>query len=397
MRAVSRLPNLTAAVLPAERQVMTLGRSMKAWSAEDCRYMERALELAEHGRYTAMPNPCVGCVIVRDDQVVASAWHHAAGEAHAEILALRKAGEAARGATLYVTLEPCCHTGRTPPCVPEILRSGVRRVVVAARDPNPKVAGMGAEQLRARRIEVDQGLLEERAAWQNRGFFTRMKTGRPLVRIKLAGSLDGRTALASGESAWISNAASRRDVQLWRARSGALITTADTVAADDPRLDVRLDVAPGDAVAAQPLRVVLDARLRTDPEAAIYSSGRTAVASLARASAKRMDAFARRGIELWRFNEKENMLSEVLERLAAMEVNEVQVEAGARLCGAMTERSLYDELLLYVAPCLLGDKSRPLMVLDSPARMDQRLNLDIREVLEIDGNIRVLLTPRADK
>lgn len=376
---------------------MTSGTVNEAWSAADRRYMEQAIHLAERGRYTAMPNPCVGCVIVKNNRVIASAWHRATGEPHAEVLALAEAGEAARGATLYVTLEPCCHSGRTPPCVPQLLEAGIARVVIATRDPNPAVDGGGIERLRTRRIDVHCGLLASRAAWQNRGFFMRMKQDRPLVRIKLASSLDGRTALASGESAWISNDAARNDVQLWRARSGALLTTADTVIADNPRLNVRLDKTPDGHAVRQPLRVILDSRLRTDPNAIIYSheDKKTIVATCVQDS-ERLSAFSNRGIKVWRFDDTRTILAETLKRLAGAEVNEVQVEAGARLCGAIVAQSLYDELLIYMAPCLLGDKSRPLMTLDSPERISGRLNLDTREVRELDGNIVVLLTPQTE-
>ena len=369
--------------------------------------MRTALELAETGRYTAMPNPCVGCVVVKDGEVVGEGFHRLAGEAHAEIEALRAAGEAARGATLYLSLEPCCHTGRTPPCVDALLKAGVKRVVAATPDPNPEVGGRGIQALRDAGVDASWGLSAAEAAWSNRGFFKRMTAGRPYVRIKMASSLDGRTALESGESQWISNEASRRDVQYWRARSGALLTTAATVEVDDPRLTVRLDGLDGPGgldglgfadVAERRLRVVVDSGLRTDPGARIYEPGARVVVAHTRKDKKGKGAeaaFAERGVELWRFEGGQVPLNELMKRLAEEEINEVQVEAGAEFGGALVGQSLYDELLVYLAPCLLGEASRPLLQIGRLDKMQGRLNLHLKEVKEIGDNLRVLLVPEA--
>lgn len=357
--------------------------------------MRRAIALAEGGRYTAMPNPCVGCVIVKDGRVVAEGFHRAAGEPHAEALALDAAGDAARGATVYVSLEPCCVEGRTPPCVDALLAAGVRRVVAATLDPNPKVNGRGMRALSDAGVETQSEVLPERAAWSNRGFFKRMKTGRPYVRIKLASSLDGRTALASGESQWISNEASRRDVQFWRARSGALLTTAKTVAADAPRLNVRLDATDlGIDAVRQPLRVVIDSGLRSDPKALVYApaDGRAVVAHAGGVEGGAA-AFQELGIRTWGFQGGQVPLDDVLKRLADEEINEVQVEAGPELCGALIAQCLYDELLVYMAPCVLGESGLPLLRVGPLDKMHQRWNLNLKEVKQIGDNLRMLFVP----
>ncbi len=246
----------------------------------DTEHMQRALRLAERGLYTTDPNPRVGCVIVRDGTVVGEGWHRRAGEPHAEILALRQAAERAAGATVYVTLEPCSHHGKTPPCADALADAGVARVVAAMQDPNPAVAGSGFEYLRSRGIDVESGLLEDAARALNPGFVSRMERGRPFVRVKLAMSMDGRTAMASGESRWISSEASRADVQRLRARSSVILTGIDTVLHDDPSLNVRLSAAQLgiDGEVRQPHRVVIDSRLRFPPNAKMLAlEGRTTV------------------------------------------------------------------------------------------------------------------------
>ncbi|MDE2136883.1 MAG: bifunctional diaminohydroxyphosphoribosylaminopyrimidine deaminase/5-amino-6-(5-phosphoribosylamino)uracil reductase RibD [Gammaproteobacteria bacterium] len=327
--------------------------------------MRHALSLAARGLETTDPNPRVGCVIVQGERVVGEGWHERAGEAHAEIAALRAAGGRAAGATVYVTLEPCSHHGRTPPCVDALIEAHVGRVVYAIADPNPQVDGRGAQRLREARVRVEAGLLAPQAAELNCGFLKRMRYGRPWVRVKLAMSLDGRTALANGASRWISGEAARADVQRWRARSSAVLTGVGTVLADDPRLDVR---PGGDATGRrQPLRVVLDSTLRTPPEATLFTvPGEVLIFSALPGADPRWEA---RGAALAEQGARVEMLPAeagrvplfmALERLGELQVNELQVEAGPVLTGALVQQSLVDELLVYVAPKLLGPTARPL-------------------------------------
>jgi diaminohydroxyphosphoribosylaminopyrimidine deaminase/5-amino-6-(5-phosphoribosylamino)uracil reductase len=360
------------------------------FSAVDLAMMARALQLAERGTYTTKPNPMVGCVIARGDTVVGEGWHVRAGEPHAEVFALREAGELARGATAYVTLEPCAHFGRTPPCADALVQAGITRVVAALRDPFNAVDGRGFTKLEAAGIEVGHGLCEAAARELNRGFLSRLERGRPWVRIKLAMSLDGRTALASGQSKWITSEEARADVQLWRARSGALLTGSGTVDADDPQLDARVP-EPDDFV--PPLRVVLDSRGRLDSHARVLlgAAGTLAVhaVDIVPKYADGIDALAvpRRGGGL--------DLRAVLAQLAQREVNEVQVEAGATLCGALLEAGLVDELLLYVAPVLLGERGRPLFGGLMIADMADRIGFRLLEAERVGPDLRLLLRPDA--
>ena len=363
-----------------------------AFSAVDHVHMARALQLAERARFSARPNPVVGCVIAHGPAVVGEGFHIRAGGPHAEVHALRMAGERARGATAYVTLEPCAHYGRTPPCALALIQAGVARVVCAVGDPFDQVAGGGFALLRQAGIVVEVGLMAAAARELNIGFFTRIEQGRPFVRIKLAASLDGRTAMADGSSRWITGAAARADVQHWRARAGAVLTGAGTVLADDPRLDVRLE--PGIEVATG-LRVVLDASLRSlamanvrrgstptlylhAPDAVLPDGdwGGTQFAAVARAADGRLD------------------LPAVLAELAGRGINEVHVEAGAQLCGAFVAAGLYDELLLYQAPTLLGDAARPLLAGLGIAQMDQQRRLQLCQALMVGGDLRLRLRPQ---
>jgi diaminohydroxyphosphoribosylaminopyrimidine deaminase/5-amino-6-(5-phosphoribosylamino)uracil reductase len=363
--------------------------------------MQRALELAARGLASTDPNPRVGCVIAHGTLMVAEGWHERAGEAHAEVVALRAAGAQAVGATVYVTLEPCSHQGRTPPCVEALVQARVARVVYAAADPNPRVNGRGAAALRGAGIAVEAGLLESQALELNCGFVKRMQQGRPWVRLKLAMSLDGRSALAGGASRWISGEAARQDVQQWRARSSAILTGIGTVLADDPRLDVR---APGDSSGhrgRQPLRVVLDGRLRTPPGARLLSAGGevlilTALAALQ--DARTLAPLSTRGarIESVPVVAGRLVLGAVLERLAELEVNEVQVEAGATLAGELVQQSLVDELLLYVAPKLLGDKARPLLELPEPAGLSAARAFTLIDTQPLGDDLRLRLRPRVE-
>jgi len=350
--------------------------------------MARALELAELGLYTTDPNPRVGCVLVRDGQVVGEGWHARAGEPHAEVMALRAAGGRARGAVAYVTLEPCCHTGRTPPCADALIAAGIARVVCAAVDPNPKVAGGGVKHLEAAGIGVTVGLLAERARALNIGFFSRFERGRPFIRLKLAMSLDARTAPAEGGRAWITDEASRADVQIWRARSSAILTGAGTVRVDDPRLDVRLDYGPW---VRQPLRLVLDTELRCAPDARIFHDGHALIFTASDAPERagmpvRTERVPRsaRGLDL----------EAVVGRLAMLEVNELLVECGPRLAGAFLEANLVDELILYVAPHFLGTEAPPLAALAGAQNVGHLARFEFRDQRLIDNDLRLVLTPK---
>lgn len=362
------------------------------FSAADHRCMARALVLAERGLETTQPNPRVGCVIVRDGQVLGEGWHERAGEAHAEVHALQAAGERARGATAYVSLEPCAHQGRTPPCSRALVRAGVARVVVAAPDPNPKVAGRGAAELEAAGIVVEAGLMAAESRELNRGFFSRMERGRPWLRLKLAMSLDGRTALASGESQWITGEAARADVQHWRARSSAILTGSGTVLADDPRLTLRLD----DGVGRPPLlRVVLDRRLVTPAGAHLLDGSVPTLLFHAAGAVPGHAGFER--VERVAVGEGPGGLDlqVVLAELARRGVNELQVEVGPTLGGRLFDAGLVDELLLYVAPLLLGEAARPLLALPPLQRMAGRWPLRLVEERRIGEDWRLLLRPAA--
>lgn len=356
---------------------------------DDHRCMARALRLARRGLYTADPNPRVGAVLVRAGEVVGEGWHRQAGCAHAEINALAAAGDRARGATLYVTLEPCCHHGRTGPCTSALIAAGVARVVAAMPDPNPRVAGRGAEALRAAGMAVEFGIGAAAAAALNPGFGQRMRTGRPFVRVKLAASLDGRTAMASGESQWITGPAARRDVQRLRGRSSAILTGIGTVRTDDPRLTVR-DPAI-DTGGRQPLRVVVDPRLETTPDAQLLTSpGRTLLATAA-AQAARAARLRAAGADIVQLPGKGGGvdLPALMSTLAREEVNEVLVEAGATLAGALLELDLVDELVLYLAPVLLGSGARALFWLPGLEHMAQKIPLAVSEVRAIGDDWRV--------
>jgi diaminohydroxyphosphoribosylaminopyrimidine deaminase/5-amino-6-(5-phosphoribosylamino)uracil reductase len=417
----------------------------------DRRAMARALELAERGAETTHPNPRVGCVIARGEQIIAEGWHERAGGPHAEVAALRalasgtgqpatagagagagpsaasKSGagdSAAAGATVYVTLEPCSHHGRTPPCVDALISARVGRVVFAIKDPNPQVAGRGAEALMRAGIEVSSGLMEAEAEEMNAGFFMRMRTGRPFVRVKVGMSLDGRTALANGASKWITGEAARNDVQHWRARSSAVLTGIGTVLADDPRLDVRL---PG--ASRQPLRVVLDTNLRTPPTARLLEADPKPLIFTASHDADRIAALRQRGAQIERVDIDSNQLAggalsqsaqsqrprtadavtpaearaaadagarrlrSVLARLGQLAINDLLVEAGPTVTGAFVQHGLADELLLYIAPRLLGPQARPLFELPPLEDLQQAQHFGIIDQRMIGTDLRLRLRP----
>ncbi len=357
------------------------------FSAADHEHMARALRLAERGLYTTSPNPRVGCVLVRDDAVVGEGWHQRAGEAHAEVHALQAAGgAAARGATAYVTLEPCNHHGRTPPCVDALLAAGVARVVAAMTDPNPLVAGQGLARLRAAGVATEHGLLENEARELNVGFVARMTCGRPWLRLKAAASVDGRTALASGESQWITGPEARCDGHRWRARACAILTGVGTVRDDDPQLTVR-DVE----TTRQPLRVVVDSRLETPPTARLLD-GRPLLVIGAVADPARVDALAARGAEVLLLPNADGKvdLAAALAELARRGINEVHAEAGARLNGSLLRAGLVDELLLYLAPSLIGDAARGLFDLPALAALADRRRLQWQDVRQVGADLRIV-------
>jgi diaminohydroxyphosphoribosylaminopyrimidine deaminase/5-amino-6-(5-phosphoribosylamino)uracil reductase len=378
----------------------------------DRRAMARALELAERGLESAHPNPRVGCVIAQGEKIVGEGWHERAGEPHAEANALRNAGVGAVGATAYVTLEPCSHHGRTPPCVDALIAARVARIIFALQDPNPRVSGRGAEALRRAGMVVESGLMAAEAAELNPGFLKRMRAGRPWVRVKLAMSLDGRTALANGASQWITGRAAREDVQHWRARSSAILTGIGTVLADDPRLDVRLPDLPSGRPRPQPMRVVLDARLQTPAEARLLTAGGNVLIMAAADQAGNEKQVAARRAQLVAHGatieevpaaqpantadpgETRLSLSTVLDRLGEREVNELWVEAGARLAGALLQQDLVDELIIYVAPKLLGPQARPLVEIAALGKLDDARQFIVAETRQIGDDVRLRLRSR---
>lgn len=364
----------------------------------DQRSMARALELARKGVYSTHPNPRVGCVIVAAGQVVGEGWHARAGEPHAEVHALRQAGAKARGATAYVTLEPCSHHGRTPPCAEALVQAGVARVVAAMQDPNPQVAGRGLARLQEAGIEVACGVLESEARALNVGFIKRMEQGLPYVRVKLAMSLDGRTAMASGESQWITGPAARAAVQRLRARASVVLTGADTVLADGARLTVRPDELGLNAeltalaMTRPPLRVLVDGRLRVPLNAPFYQAGKALVATCAAAGARQL--FLDDGHELLAVSGSNGHvdLRKLLLELAARGANEVLVEAGPRLAGAFARQGLVDEYQLFVAAKFLGSSARPL--LEWPlAKMAEAQELQIVEMRAVGDDWRIIARP----
>jgi diaminohydroxyphosphoribosylaminopyrimidine deaminase/5-amino-6-(5-phosphoribosylamino)uracil reductase len=359
-------------------------------SAADARFMARALQLARRGLYTTDPNPRVGCVIVKDGKIIGEGWHERASEPHAEINALNQAGKMnTHSAGVYLTLEPCCHQGRTPPCTQALVKAGVRRVVAAMRDPNPLVAGKGLKEIESHGIQTDVGLMEAEAAALNPGFISRMKRGRPFVRVKLAASLDGRTGMANGDSKWITGEAARADVQKWRARSSAILTGVGTVLADDPSLNVR-DFKTG----RQPLRVVLDSRLRMSPRARMLrNEGKTLIVT-ASGDAVLAETLKKVGAEVARIStpEKTVDLAALLKHLAWLEVNEVLVEAGATLCGALLRAGLVDELVLYYAPHVMGSAERGMFTLPPLLRMSDRITVEITDARAVGKDWRVIAT-----
>jgi diaminohydroxyphosphoribosylaminopyrimidine deaminase/5-amino-6-(5-phosphoribosylamino)uracil reductase len=368
---------------------------MSSFTSQDCEYMARALRLAARGRYTAHPNPVVGCVLVKNGTVVGEGMHAKTGEAHAEALALQAAGEEARGSIAYVTLEPCAHHGRTPPCTDALIAAEVGKVIVAMRDPSRDVSGHGLESLAAAGIEVQTGLMESTAASLNRGFVKRVTVERPLLRLKLASSIDGAIAMAGGESQWITGPEARLDVQRLRARSGAVMTGIGTVLADDPSLNVRASEI--DTGGLQPIRVVLDSRLRMPPAAGMLAlSGTTLVCCTGDPDASDLQ---KSNAEVMAFAEFDGRVDadSVLQELAGRGVNDVLVEAGPELAGHLLERDLVDELVIYQAPHMMGSQTMGLVNTPSWGSLADRRALTITDVRRIGTDTRITATPRHAK
>lgn len=365
---------------------------------QDEMYMARALKLAQCGHFTTHPNPNVGCVIVKDGEIVGEGFHYRAGEPHAEVHALRMAGEKARGATAYVTLEPCSHHGRTPPCCEALIAAGVARVVAAMQDPNPQVAGRGLYRLQQEGIDISHGLMMSDAERLNKGFLKRMRTGFPYVQLKLGASLDGRTAMASGESQWITSLQARRDVQRLRAQSHAILTSSATVLADDPALTVRWDELDADTKTLypqenlrQPARIVIDSQNRVTPDHRIVQqSGET---WFARTKADDQN---------WPENVRQIVVPEhnghldlvvLMMQLGKQQINHIWVEAGANLAGALLQAGLVDELIVYLAPKLLGSDARSLCVLPGLEKLADAPQFTFSEIRPVGPDVCLHLTP----
>lgn len=366
---------------------------------QDRIYMARALELAQKGRFTTSPNPNVGCVIVRDGEIVGEGYHHKAGEPHAEVHALRMAGDKAQGTTAYVTLEPCSHHGRTPPCAEGLINAGVSRVVAAMQDPNPQVAGRGMYTLSKAGIETQSGLLMDQAEALNRGFLKRMRTGFPYIQLKLGASLDGKTALASGESKWITSVAARQDVQVLRAQASAILSTSSTVLADDPLLTVRWSELPADIQAEypeetlrQPIRVVLDTHNRVTAEYKVTQSA--GECWLVRPQPDE-EAVWQGQVEQLAVMADDNGIDLVIlmMQLAKRNVNSIWVEAGAKLAGSLLKLGLVDELIVYIAPKLLGDTARGLVSFPALTQLSDAPKFEFTDVQKIGDDLRVRLRP----
>lgn len=362
-----------------------------SFTADDRRHMAQALKLAARGLNTTHPNPRVGCVIVAGGAVIGEGWHAYAGGLHAEAEALARAGNKARGGTAYVTLEPCCHTGRTPPCTTALIAAGIGRVVYGAADPNPRVDGGGAAALSAAGIEVQGGLLAAESERLNPGFILRMRRGWPLVRTKIATSLDGRTALAGGESQWITGEAARHDVQRWRARSDVIMTGVGTVLADDPVLNVR---ESGQPLPRQPLRVILDSRYRTPPAARILATPGDVLVIGAGADVRRsaLEAGGAR-VETATMDAGRVDVAAVLRRLGELEINEVWVEAGPALNGALLAAGLIDELVVYMAASVLGNEARGMFDMAPLASLAERPAFRLQSVRRVGDDLRLIYTP----
>ena len=376
------------------------------FSASDHQYMQHAIELAALGRYTTAPNPNVGCVIVKDNLIVGEGYHRQAGGPHAEVFALRQAGSAANGATAYVTLEPCSHFGRTPPCADALIAAGLSRVVVAMQDPNPRVAGTGVERLRAAGIQVDVGLLTAQAEALNPGFLHKMRTQLPFVRLKLACSTDGKVALSNGQSQWLTGAAAREDVQLFRAQSCAILSTAETVKADKALLNVRSEAVTrlenGDI--RQPLRVILDRRCRLSGHEPLFQQGGDILLchagpteewpELAPIPQNASGQVTRLRLGLDPVGQLD--LKELLSLLGSRQINLLWVEAGSMLATSFWQQQLIDELVLYQAPLLLGADAMPLLKAGGLSQLSQAPRWQWQDVRQVGVDLRLTALLKTD-
>ena len=370
---------------------------MSKFSAQDHKFMQRALDLATKGQYTTMPNPSVGCVLVKNDEIVGDGFHFKAGQPHAERVALAQAGENAKGATAYVTLEPCSHYGRTPPCALGLIEAGVVKVIAAMQDPNPQVAGKGLKMLSDAGIESAVNLLNDQAEKINKGFLKRMRQGMPFVQLKLAMSLDGRTAMASGESKWITGTDARSDVQKMRAKSSALLSTSATVLADDPSLNVRWDEFPENLKTEykkedlrQPVRVILDSQHRIQPTHKLFLTH--SPVWLVSSETRDLTGFPDFCEQI--ILPKENLLKELMRELGRRQINTLWVEAGANLAGSLIDAKLVDELIIYIAPKLLGDNARGLCQLPNLTQLADAPLWQLNELEQIGDDIKLTYTPK---
>ncbi|MCK8119337.1 bifunctional diaminohydroxyphosphoribosylaminopyrimidine deaminase/5-amino-6-(5-phosphoribosylamino)uracil reductase RibD [Pseudoalteromonas sp. 2CM37A] len=370
-------------------------QNQTTFTAQDEMYMARAIELAKKGRFTTTPNPNVGCVLVKDNHIIGEGFHQLAGQGHAEVNALAVAGENAKGATAYVTLEPCSHYGRTPPCAEGLKAAGVVKVIAAMVDTNPQVVGKGLKILSDAGIEVAFGLLEQQARALNLGFFKRMEQGLPYVTCKMAASIDGKTALKNGQSKWITGSAARQDVQLHRAQSCAILTGADTVITDDAKLNVRLSelpqALPTELPLRQPVRVIIDSQNRLTPELAVFNIESEIIIFTTKVDKSTQWPHFVRHIEVPQQNNKVNLTS-VLAHLAKLQFNHVYLEAGATLAGKMTELNLIDEYIFYLAPKLMGCDAKSLVNFAPLTDMQNTVNLTFKECVKIGDDLRITAT-----
>jgi diaminohydroxyphosphoribosylaminopyrimidine deaminase/5-amino-6-(5-phosphoribosylamino)uracil reductase len=362
------------------------------FNTSDHQFMARALQLARRGIPTTHPNPRVGCVLVKNYEVVGEGWHEKAGLSHAEIMALKQAGKSAQGATAYVTLEPCSHHGTTPPCADALVESGISEVIIAMQDPNPLVAGRGVQKLTEAGIRVRNGLLQNEAMELNRGFAKRMSSGLPWVTVKLGASLDGRTAMQSGESQWITGPQARADVQRLRAASSVILTGSGTVLADDPSLSVRLE-----GERRQPLRVVLDSFLSVPDSAKIYNDGLPLlIATAVDEQDSRYQQIKKRGVDIRSFPSATDRVDTLaLFKCLAHDYasNDVMVEAGSVVCGTLLENRLVDEIVLYIAPVIMGSSAKGLFDLPGLDTMAQRIHLSVKDIRAVGQDWRITVQP----
>ncbi len=365
----------------------------------DHKYMSHAIQLAQKGRYISSPNPYIGCVLVKDDTIIGEGFTQAAGQAHAEIHALQNATKSVENATAYVTLEPCSHTGKTPPCADALINAGINRVVISMLDPNPQVSGRGVKKLLDANIDVSVGLLEEQARALNKGFFKRMEHGKPFVRLKMAMSLDGKTAMASGESQWITGVEARHDVQKLRAQADVILTGSGTALEDNPSLNVRVDPADlglskeKSSQLKQPLRVVLDTHLKINKTAKMFGLPGDILIYSCSSDAKKIEQLSQPTVEIKILPENQISLEHVLTDLASREINDVHVEAGATLSGALLAAQCVDEMVIYMAPTILGGDARNLFNLPALQMMKDKINIEIKEIRAVGSDWRITAVP----